>query len=169
MKRAMSLMVVAGVLLFSQLALGEMSFKLGEPTLIRAGDANDQGLPDQSVAAGKLKITPLQAFTHTDIEDRTPWAWWAPDDEFCMSVWLNVSGSGYCDVTVKVTDLKTKKSAKYKMEMYLYEDVIGVGWGPSAFFGEVDPSNLPRIFKITFSFKAGSTVKNVPTYIMLRE
>jgi hypothetical protein len=165
MKRTVTLIVVTVVLLFSQWALAEVEFQLGEPLVFRVDGVQDQGLPDQELAAAGLKIVPLQALTHVDFTNIRPYPWLAVNEEFCMSVFFRVYGSGYGTVIITVTDTKTGKSGKYKTTRLFEENIVGLGWGPDAFISA--PSALPRRYDIKFSFKVGTIVKSVDTYVLI--
>jgi hypothetical protein len=161
----MMLIVMMVVLLFPQWVLAEVEFQLGEPTVFRVEDVQDQGSPDQRLAAAGLRIIPLQALTHTDFTNVTPHPWWAVDQPFCMSVFFRVYGSGDGTVIITVTDTKTGKSGRYKTTRPFDETIVGLGWGPDAFISA--PSTLPRRYDIKFSFKVGTIVKSVDTYILM--
>lgn len=165
MKRAMTLIAVMAVLLFSQLALAEVQFQLGELTeIIREGEVQDQGLIYPQAAG--LRIVPLMVWTHRDFTDKTPWAYWVPDQNFCISTWFRVYGSGIGTVIVTITDVKTGRIVnKIKTEHDFYDALIGIGFGPSAFIGA--PSKLPRQFNIKFSFKVGTIVESVSTKVIV--
>jgi hypothetical protein len=165
MKRTMTLIVAMVVLLSSQWALAEVGFQLGEPVVFRVEDVQDQGLPDQQLAAVGLKIVPLQAVTHANFTNLMPHPWLTVDEAFCMSVFFRVYGSGDGTVIVTVTDTKTGKSGRYKTTRPFDETIVGLGWGPDAFISA--PSTLPRRYNIKFSFKVGTIVKSVDTYILV--
>jgi hypothetical protein len=167
MKRAMTLIVVMAVLLFTQLALAEVEFRPGELTLIWGGEVQDQGLTDQQLAAAGLKIVPLQAYTHltSNLDERTQ-AWVLLDEEFYKTATFRAYNSGDLKVKIKITDVKTGKSIKYDYGTIPITE--GFWWfsvGPSSFSG---PSvGLPRIFQITFILKVGIISKSVSTKIIL--
>jgi hypothetical protein len=163
----MTLIVVMAVLLFSQLALAEVEFQPGELTVIWGGGVQDQGLPDQQLAAAGLKIVPLQAYTHpTSNISEAAMPWWNLDQEFYTTVVLPVYGSGDFSSTLTITDVKTGKSTKIRYgSESITEGFYWFTYGPSSLSG--DPSRLPRIFNLTYSYKVGTTVKSVSTKIML--
>ena len=161
MKRAMTVIVVMSVLLFSQLALAEWEFQPGEITVIRGGEVQDQGLVDQQLAAAGLRIVPLQAYTHpTPNYDDAAVAWWNLDQPFYETVLVAVYGSGDYSTKVTVTDVKTGISRSYR----LGQDSIAEGYqyltyGPTEISGPT--SGLPRVFKVTYSYKVGTVTKSV--------
>jgi hypothetical protein len=162
MKRAMALVVVMAVLLFSQLAFAEWEFHPGELTeIIWEGEVQDQGLADQQLAAAGLRIVPLQAYTHpTPNYDDAAVAWWNLDQPFYETVLVAVYGSGDYSTKVTVTDVKTGISRSYR----LGQDSIAEGYqyltyGPTEISGPT--SGLPRVFKVTYSYKVGTVTKSV--------
>jgi len=164
MKRAMTLFVVMAVLLFSQLAIAEVEFKFGELTeIIQEGGAQNQGLIYPQAAG--LRIVPLMVWTSTGFY-QPPEAYWAPGENFFIGSWFCVYGSGTGTLIVTITDVKTGRIVnKIKQEQEFSEDLMGIGFGPSAFIGT--PSTLPRKYNIKFSFKVGTTVKSVSTNVMV--
>jgi hypothetical protein len=168
MKRAMTLIVVMSVLLFSQLALAEWKFQPGELTEIWGGEVQDQGLADQQLAAAGLRIVPLQVYTHyTSNINEAAVPWWHLDQEFYATVALRIYGSGDYSSSLTITDVKTGKSVKFR---YGSESITeeGFSWwtyGPMSVSG--DASKLPRTFKLTYSYKVGTIVTSVSTKIML--
>jgi len=164
MKRVMTLIVVMSVLLFSQLAFAEWELHPGElAEIIWGGDVQDQGLADEqpAAAAAGLKIVPLQAYTHpTSNYDDAAVAWWNLDQPFYETVLLAVYGSGDYSTKVTVTDVKTGISKSYR----LGQDSIAEGYqwltyGPTEVSGPT--SGLPRVFKVTYSYKVGTVTKSV--------
>ena len=164
MKRAMTLIVVIVVLLFSQLAIAEVEFKFGELTeIIQEGGAQNQGFIYPQAAG--LRIVPLMVWTSTDIY-QPPDAFWAPNESFFIGSWFRVYGSGTGTIIVTITDVKTGRIVnKIKFEEEFFGDLIGIGVGPSAFIGT--PSTLTRKYNIKFSFKVGTTVKSISTNVMV--
>ena len=168
MKRAMTLIVVMSVFLFSQLAFAEWEFHPGELTVIRGGEAQDQKLADQQVTAAGLKIVPLQVYTHPTSEfnqGAVPWV--ILDQEFYATVALRLYGTGDYSSSLTVTDVKTGKSIKFR---YGRESITEEGfrwwtYGPMEVSG--DESKLPRTFQLTYSYKVGTKVKSVSTKMML--
>lgn len=160
MKRATSLIVVMVVLLFSQLAFAEWEFHPGELTAItREGEVQDQELIFPQAAG--LKIVPLQVYTHpTQNYPDDAQAWWHLDQPFYETVLLAVYGSGSYSTKVTITDVKTGRSTSYSLGK---SDITsGYQWltyGPTEVSG--DPSKLPRLFNIKYSYKVGTTVKTV--------
>ncbi len=165
MKRVMIFFVVVLVLLFSQLALAEAEFELVEPTMLWVENLQDQGLPNEELAATELKVVPMQAFTHLEGDFTVPRFWWAPDNVFGMSVWFRVYGSGSGTVKITITDTKTGQIVK-KIKSGprdFYEALIGLGFSSSI----PAPASLPRKFNIKFSIAVGTIVKSISTNIML--
>jgi hypothetical protein len=167
MKRAMTLIVMMSVLLFSQAALAELEFQPGPLTAIRGSEVKDQGLADQQPAAAALKIVPLQVYTHPTLNiDEHAQPWLNLDQEYYVTVALRVYGSGTFSSSLTVTDVKTGVSQKFK---YPSESITeGDYWftyGPDSWSGE--SSLLPRTFILKYSYKVGITVKSVSTKIML--
>lgn len=166
MKRAMTLIVVMAVLLFSQLALAEVEFQVGEPVLTEVGEVQDQGV---AVAAAVFKIVPLQAFT-IRISDQLPWAWWLLDEEFLFRALFTARGSGTYYTRIKVTDVPTGQSIRFPKEgpyvtsggtLTQTSTPLSVGPLPGV------PTPLPRQFILTYEFKVGTTWKGVSTKIWL--
>lgn len=164
MKRAMTLIAVMAVLLFSQLALAEVEFRVGEPVLTEVGQVQDQ-----AVAAAVFKIVPLQAFT-IRISDQSPWAWWLLDEEFLFRALFTASGSGTYYTRIKVTDVPTGLSIRFPKEgpystsggtLTQTSTPLSVGPLPGV------PTPLPRQFILTYEFKVGTTWKGVSTKIWL--
>ena len=167
MRRAMTLIVVMSVLLFSQLAFAEWEFHPGELTVIWEGEAQDQGLADEQPAAAGLKIVPLQAYTHPTLNyDDAALPCWNLDQDYYATVALRAYGSGDVSPTLTITDVKTGTSAKIR---YGSRPVVeGINWltfGPSSWSG--DPSKLPRTFILKYSIKVGTIVKSVSTKIII--
>ena len=169
MKRAMTLVVVMSVLLFSQLTFAEWEFHPGKLTMFRVGDVHDQGLSDQQLAAGGLKIVPLQAYTHPTMNiDEHAAPWWNLEQDFYATVALRVYGSGSFSSSLTVTDVKTGKSVKFGYgSESITEGEYWFTYGPDSLEG--DPSRLPRTFNLKYSYKVGTVVKSVSTKIMLVE
>ena len=164
MKRAMTLIVVMVAILFSQSALAQVEFQVGEPVLTEVGK-----LPDQAEAAAVFKIIPLQAFT-IGISDQSPWAWWLLDEEFLFRALFTASGSGTYYTRIKVTDVKTGLFIRFPKEgpysttggtLTQTSTPLSVGPLPGV------PTPLPRQFILTYEFKVGTTWKGVSTKIML--
>jgi len=168
MRRAMTLIVVMSVLLFSQLAFAEWEFHPGELTVVWEGEAQDQGLADeQPAAAAALKIVPLQAYTHPTLNyDDAALPCWNLDQDYYATVALRAYGSGDVSSTLTITDVKTGTSANIR---YGSRSVIeGINWltfGPSSWSG--NPSKLPRTFILKYSIKVGTIVKSVSTKIII--
>jgi hypothetical protein len=167
MKRAMTLMVMMTVLLFSQVALADWEFHPGEFTVIRGGEVQDQGLADQQPAAAGLKIVPLQVYTHRTMNiDEHAQPWWNLEQPYYVTVALRVYGSGTFSSSLTVTDVKTGVSQKIKYgSETITEGFYWFTYGPDSWSG--DPSQLPRTFILKYSYKVGITVKSVSTKIML--
>ena len=100
MRRAMTLIVVMSVLLFSQVALAEVEFQIGEPVLTKVDEVQHQ-----EVTATVFKIVPLQAVA-TD-SGGLPKPWWHLDEVYYLSAQFTVYGTGTFYARVKVTDVKT--------------------------------------------------------------
>jgi len=167
MKRAMTLIAVMVVLLCSQLAFAEWEFHPGELTLISESQVQDQGLPDQQPVAAGLKIVPLQVYTHPTLNiDEHAQPWWNLEQEYYTTVALRVYGSGSFSSTLTVTDVKTGKSIKIRYgSESITEGFYWFTYGPDSWSG--NPSKLPRVFKLTYSYKVGLTVTSVSMKIML--
>ena len=164
MRRAMTLIVVMSVLLFSQLAFAQLQFRVGEPVVTEVGEVQDQ-----AVAAAVFKIVPLQAFT-IRISDQLPWAWWLLDEEFLFRALFTASGSGTYYTRIKVTDVKTgvffrfPKEGPYSISAgTLTQTSTPLSVGPLSGV----PTPLPRQFILTYEFKVGTTWKGVSTKIWL--
>ena len=167
MKRGMTLIVLTAVLLFSQLAFAEWKFHPGELAEIREGEVLDQGFAYPQ--ATRLKIVPLQAYTHPTVNiDERAQPWWNLEQEYYTTVALRVYGSGDFSSMLKITDVKTGKSIKIKYGSdSITEGFYLFTYGPDSWSG--DPSRLPRTFNLKYSYKVGTTVKTVSTKIMLIE
>lgn len=170
MKRVMSLIVVMAVLLFSQLAFAEWEFQPGEFTEIWEGEVQDQGLPDQELNAAGLKIIPLQGYTHlTSAINEAALPWLHLGEYFYTTVVFTAYGIGEFKETLTITDVKTgiSKTIKYAPSSPPFP---GNWWFTRGHDGFTDdPSKLPRVFKLTHSFKVGTIVKSVSYKIMLVE
>ncbi len=167
MKRIMTLIVVMGVLLFSQLASAEWEFHPGEFTVIWGNEVQDQGLPDQELAAAVFKIIPLQIYTYrTQDINKIPWPWFNLDQEFDTAVSFRIYGSGDFSSKLTITDIKTGTSKTVKMgQESITEGQYWYYYRASSFSGPT--SGLPRQFKLTYSYKVGTIVKSVSTKIEL--
>ncbi len=168
MKRAMSVIVVMSVLLFSQVALAEWEFHPGEITVIPGGEVQDQRIGDQELApAAGFRIVPLQVFTHPTMNiDEHANPWWNLEKEYYTTVALRVYGSGSFSSTLTVTDVKTGKTTiiRYGSESITAGD-YWLTYGPDSWSG--DPSKLPRTFNLKYSYKIGTVVTGIATKIML--
>jgi hypothetical protein len=170
MKRAMTLIVVMSVLLFSQLALAEWEFQPGTLVAIRGGEAQDQGNTDQELAAAAgFRIVPLQVWTHPTMNiDEHAQPWWNLEQDYYATVALRVYGSGSFSSSLTVTDVKTGKSIKFRYgPESITEGDYWLTYGPDSVSG--DPSRLPRTFSLKYSYKVGTVVKSITTKIMLIE
>ena len=169
MKRAMTLIVVMSVLLFSQLALAQLQFRIGEPVLTEVGEVQDQ-----AAAAAGFKITPLQAFT-VRTSDGHPQASWQFYEEYYFRALFVVSGTGSYYARVKFTDVKTGLSGRFP-RTGPYDASSGVMYEIQSQLSaeplEGVPVQLPRQLILTYEFKeikAGATWKGVSTKIYYYE
>jgi len=163
MKRAMSFFVAVGILLFSQLALAEVEFQVGEFTVTLRGEVPDEGPADEQLAAAGFKVVPLQAYTYSAAGALR--AWWQLEEDFYCQVPLSISGSGEYYVIFKITDLKTGESDKIKFFNY-GDDGFGY-WTLGPLAVSDGPMPLPRKWKFTCIFKVGTIKKRVSTKIIL--
>ena len=163
MKRVLTLIVVMSVFLFSQLALAQLQFRIGEPVLTEVGEVQDQA----AAAAAGVKITPLQAFT-ARISDGYPVASWQLLEEYYFRALFVVSGTGSYYTRIKVTDVKTGLSGRFPRTgpyfvssgvMYEIQSLL------SAEPLEGVPVQLPRQLILTYEFKVGATWKGVSTKV----
>lgn len=162
MKRAMTLIVMTGILLFSHFALAEVAFQVGEPVLTTI-----DGVPHQGVAAAVFKVVPLQAVATNSIGPPTsPAPWWLLDQEYYLWAQFTVYGTGTFQARIKVTDVKTGQSVNFPKTTYEQQS-DGNYMIQSNLSVSGDPSKLPRQFKLTYEFKVGTTWKGVSTKIML--
>jgi len=167
MKRAMALVVVMAVLLFSQLALAQLQFRIGEPVLTEVGEVQDQA----AAAAAGFKITPLQAFT-VRTSDGYPQASWQFNEEYYFRALFVVSGTGSYYSRVKFTDIKTGLSGHFPKTgphnassgvIYEIQSLLSAEPLPGV------PVQLPRQLMLTYEFKVGATWKAVSTKIWYYE
>ena len=157
MRRAMTLIVVMSVLLFSQVALAEVEFQIGEPVLTKVDEVQHQ-----EVTATVFKIVPLQAVA-TD-SGGLPKPWWHLDEVYYLSAQFTVYGTGTFYARVKVTDVKTGAFITFPKTAY---ERSGGNYGiVTELSASGDPSKLPRQFKLTYEFKVGTTWKSVSTNIL---
>jgi len=161
MKRAMTLIVVMVAILFSQSALAQVEFQVGEPVLTKVDEVQHQG-----VAAAVFKIMPLQAVaTNSAGSPTSPTPWWLLDQVYYLWAQFTVYGTGTFSARVKVTDVKTGQFITFPKTAYERSDgnyTIQTNLSVSG-----DPSKLPRQFKLAYEFKVGTTWKSVSTKIML--
>ena len=162
MKRATTLTVAVGILLFSHLALAEVAFHVGEPVLTKIDEVQHQG-----VAAAVFKVVPLQAVaTNSAGSPTSPTPWWLLDQVYYLWAQFTVYGTGTFYARVKVTDVKTGQSINFPKTAYQQQS-DGNYTIQSNLSVSGDPSRLPRQFKLTYEFKVGTTWKGVFTKIML--
>ena len=160
MKRIMILIVAMVAILFSQSALAQIRFHVGEPVITKVDEVQNEG-----VAAAAFKIIPLQAYTVNS--GGTPWAWWHLNEEFNLRALFTVYGSGTYYTRIKVTDVKTGLFFRYPKEgpYNASEGVVKVITS-TPIAAEGDPSFLPRQFIFTYEFKVGTTWKGVSTKVL---
>jgi hypothetical protein len=158
MRRAMTLMGVMGILLFSHLALAEVEFQVGETALTRIGEVQPQG-----VAAGGFQVVPLQAVVMDAGGLPTPW--WHLDQDYYLSAQFTVYGTGPFKARVKVTDVKTGQFITFPKTAYEQSD--GNYSIQTTLSASGDAGKLPRQFKLTYEFKVGTTWKSVSTKFLL--
>ncbi len=154
----MTLIVVMVAILFSQSALAQVEFQVGEPVLTKVDEVQHQG-----VAAAVFKIVPLQAVATNSGGSSTPW--WLLDQQYYLWGQFTVYGTGKFSARVKVTDVQTGVFVNFPKTPYELSDgnySIQTNLSVSG-----DPSKLPRQFKLTYEFKVGTTWKSVSTKIML--
>jgi hypothetical protein len=170
MKRVLSLIVVMSVFLFSQLALAQLQFRIGEPVLTELGEVQDQ----EAASAAGFKITPLQAFT-ARTSDGHPQASWQFLEEYYFRALFAVSGTGSYYARVKFTDVKTGLSGRFP-RMGPYDASSGVLYEIQSLLSAEPlpgvPVQLPRQLMLTYEFKeikAGATWKGVSTKIYYYE
>jgi hypothetical protein len=155
------------VFLFSQLALAQLQFRVGETVVTEVGEV--QGQAAVAAAAG-LKIVPLQAFTVRSL-DGYPQASWQFYEEYYLRALFAVSGTGSYYARVKVTDIKTGVSGRFP-KTGPYDASSGVLYEIQSLLSAeplegVSPQ-LPRALKLTYEFKEtkpGATWKAVSTKI----
>jgi hypothetical protein len=165
MKRAMALVVVMAVLVFSQLALAQLQFRIGEPVLTEVGEVQDQA----AAAAAGFKITPLQAFT-VRTSDGYPQASWQFNEEYYFRALFVASGTGTYYTRIKVTDVPTGQSIRFPKEgPYVTSGGTLTQTSTTLSVGPLSgvPTPLPRQFILTYEFKVGTTWKGVSTKIWL--
>lgn len=158
---SMILVMVMAALLFSQSAVAEVIFQVGEPVVTKIGE--EQG-PEAAAAA--FKVVPLQAIA-TDLGG-SPMPWWHLDVVYYAQGQFTVYGAGEFYTRVKVTDPKTGQFITFPKEgphtysagNYLLSSNLSVSG---------NPSNLPFQFILTYQFKqaGAATWKNVSTKIIL--
>ena len=171
MKRVMTLIVVMLVLLFSQMALAQLQFRVGEPVVTEVGEVQDQAAV---AAAAGFKIIPLQAFT-VRTSDGHPQASWQFYEEYYFRALFAVSGTGSYYARVKFTDIKTGLSGRFPRTgphdassgvLYEIQSQLSAEPLPGV------PVQLPRQLMLTYEFKeikAGATWKGVSTKIYYYE
>ena len=166
MKRVMTLIVAMAAILFSQSALAQMEFQVGEPVLTEVAEVQDQ-----EVAAAGFKIFPLQAFT-IRISDQSPWAWWQLEEEYRFRALFAVSGTGTYYTRIMVTDVKTGLSGRFPKTgpydasgglVYQIDSLLSASAIPGV------PVQLPRQLILTYEFKVGATWKAVSTKVWYYE
>ena len=167
MKRVMTLIVVMSVFLFSQLALAQLQFRIGEPVLTEVGEVQDQA----AAAAAGFKITPLQAFT-VRTSDGHPQASWQFLEEYYFRALFVVSGTGTYYTRIKVTDVKTGVSGRFP-RTGPYDASSGVIYEIQSLLSAEPipgvPVQLPRPLMLTYEFKVGDIWKAVSTKIYYYE
>ena len=164
----MTLAVVMSVLLFSQLALAQLQFRVGDPVLTEVGEVQVQ-----ATAAG-VKIIPLQAFT-VRTSDGHPQASWQLLEEYYFKALFVVSGIGTYYTRVKFTDIKTGLSGHFP-KTGPYDASSGVIYEVQSLLSAEPlpgvPVQLPRQLMLTYEFKevkVGATWKGVSTKIYYYE
>jgi hypothetical protein len=163
----MILVVAIAALLIPQILLAELEFRYNRPGLADDEELLDQGPSDDSLPAAILKLYPLQVYTHPTVNwAEVPVPWWNLDQDFYETVAFIADGSGDYKVTATVTDVKTGTSHTFPHGTK--SAVNGLNYltlGPTSISGS--QSNLPRVFKLTYSLKVGTSVKSVSTKIFL--
>ncbi len=160
MKRVMILIVAMVAILFSQSALAQIRFHVGEPLITTVDEVQDEG-----VAAAAFKIIPLQVYTVNS--GGSPWAWWHLNDQFYLRALFTVYGAGTYYTRVKVTDAKTGLFFRYPKEgPFVALEGVTQLITSTPFDAEGDPSALPRQFIFTYEFKVGTIWKGVSTKVL---
>jgi hypothetical protein len=168
LKRTMTLVVVMAVLLFTQSAFAEWEFHPGElMEIIQDGEVQEQGLIDPQAA---FKVVPLQVYTHAASGyPGIPLGWWYLNQQFYETVLLAVYGSGNYTAKITVTDVKTGMSESYKYpQTSITEGYQWLTYGPTM-IGPLpgQPTPLPRVFNIKYTYKVGTTAKSVSCNITI--